>query len=105
LKAGDITLVFYSRLSGSYVHLRRVIRDGNVITLQYRFVAHGSREITTHFALVQLGKLPAGKYEVKTVQLPPDFSIFPDLRPSEIKLIPPERERRVVSLPFTFEVK
>lgn len=61
--SGQISLVFYSGLSGRYVHLDKVSRKGNDITIDYHLVAHSSMEMTTHFALIPM-ELPVGGYRV-----------------------------------------
>ena len=65
----DLTLVFYTKLGGPYVHIRSVEHSGQVITVKYRFVAHNTREDTIHFALIPLGQLREGKYDIKVDQL------------------------------------
>jgi hypothetical protein len=64
----DVSLVFFSHQLGSYVHIQEVHRDGSRIEIQYRFVPHRTREVTAHFAMIPLGKLPVGKYTVEILQ-------------------------------------
>jgi hypothetical protein len=66
----EITIVFFSRPAGSRVQLQKVVRDANAIDVFYRFYADGLTAMTSHVALIPLGRLPAGKYHVKFVQLP-----------------------------------
>lgn len=67
----DLSLVFYSYLSGRYVHIESVERLNQVITVKYQRIAHPTDESTTHFALIPLGKLPEGMYHIDIKQLPP----------------------------------
>lgn len=61
----DVSLVFYSQMCGRYVRIKSVETTGNVVRLKYQFVGHATTEATTHFALIPLGKLTAGKYQVE----------------------------------------
>ena len=66
-----ITIVFFSYQFGTYVHLQQVELRENIIDVEYRFVPHGEIYLTAHFALIPLGKLPIGKYQVRIIQAPP----------------------------------
>ena len=71
LPAGsEITLIFTSIQSQRYVELDEVERQGNDFVVRYRFVPHETAEVTEHFALIPLGKLPTGKHSVQIVQSP-----------------------------------
>lgn len=101
---GDVSLVFYARYAGQYVYVEKVRREGAVITIHYRFVVHRTRELSAHLALISLGELKPGKYEVRMVQLPvrwPPDAQGEVLRPA----FEGERVTRTVSQPFSFEVK
>lgn len=64
--ASDLTLVFYTTLGGPYAHIDSLERfGGRTIAVRYRFVSHNTREDTLHFALIPLGSLRSGSYEVK----------------------------------------
>ncbi len=63
----EISVVFFSYQFGPYAHLRSIERRGNVVEICYRFVPHRTEEVTEHFALIPLGKLASGKYDVKVV--------------------------------------
>lgn len=62
----DITAVFFSS-SGLIIHIYHVERRANVVEIQYRFVPHEEDYMSEHFALIPLGKLPSGLYQVKVV--------------------------------------
>jgi hypothetical protein len=66
----EYTLFFFSHPMSYYCRLRHVERDGSKIIVQYQFEPHYRPEATLHFALIPLGKLEAGKYEVEFEQLP-----------------------------------
>jgi hypothetical protein len=66
----DLSLIFYTRFSGHYVHLETVERITNRFMLTYRIVTHATFNMSFHFALIPLGKLPAGTYEVEIKQSP-----------------------------------
>jgi hypothetical protein len=103
--ADDVTLVFFARSGGVYLHIDEVKRDGTSVSIKYHFVAHLTTDRTTHFALIPMGKLTPGKYHVSLVQLPPTTE------PPSSKLIdkpkPPDAEwvSRIVCSPFKFDVK
>jgi hypothetical protein len=67
----DLSLVFFSRMSGRYVHIDPVEIGDHVFTVKYRFVPHNTRDSTIHFAIIPIGQLTTGQYEIKIEQLPP----------------------------------
>ena len=72
----DISVVFFSRLCPWFVHLDSIEKSGNIIQVAYRFVPHEESNLTEHFALIPIGKLPPGKYEVKIVPIPMDTTLL-----------------------------
>ena len=66
----NVTLAFFSHLAGQYVHLKRIERHDTKIEVGYQVVPHMTTNSTWHFALIPVGKLPIGKYEVQINQLP-----------------------------------
>ncbi|MCI0331660.1 MAG: hypothetical protein L0228_00365 [Planctomycetes bacterium] len=94
----DLTLVFYSYMCARYVRIASVGQSENVITVKYQIVAHGTQEMTTHFALIPIGKLPAGRVQVNVQQVESNDPFD--------QLIPPVRDPlRYVSDSFSFEVR
>lgn len=67
----EMTLVFYAYNSGRSVLLDHVVRKGDTITVKYPLHAHEVLKSTTHFALIPLGKLSPGKFQVN-IQRSPD---------------------------------
>jgi hypothetical protein len=67
----DVSLIFYTRLSGYFVHLESIERVDNRFIVTYRFVEHPSRNLSFHFALIPLGKMSAGTYEIEMKQAAP----------------------------------
>ena len=67
-----LTLVFFSHPTSYYVRLRNVERQGNTVTVHYQFEPHMTPDVTVHFALIPLGSLPAGKYQVDFQRIPED---------------------------------
>ena len=98
--ADNIGVVFYSHSFNQYVHLDNVKRDGKSIEIVYRFVPHETKEMTAHFALIPLGKLPAGKYRVDIVRAPMEEKFAKQ----GFKRVDTPWERRVVCRPFSFTV-
>lgn len=98
--AGKVSIVFFARQAGPNCYLEKIERDENVITLSYRFHAKRSAAVRAHLALIPLGELKPGKYEVRTVQVP---IAHPVGEPSG--LIEGKRLKHSVSVPFSFEVR
>jgi len=67
----ELTLVFYSHMCGRYVRVVSVEQSPESITVKYQLISHMTAEMTTHFALIPLGTLPEGMYQVKIEQLEP----------------------------------
>lgn len=103
VRAGEVSIVFFARQSGADCHLEKVEREGKVITITYRFHARQTANVTGHLALIPLGVVDPGEYDVRLVQLPV-------ARPANdpVKFAPPitgDRLKRTVSQPFSFEVQ
>jgi len=96
----DITLVFYSKTSGTYVHLTNVERCRTDITISYQFTPHATAQVTEHIALVPLGALAPGKYSVDIVRSPTD-SKYAKLGFGELSQ---EEADRIVCHPFSFVI-
>lgn len=81
-----ISLVFFSHQGGVYVHLDKVERSNNTVTINYKLIPHRTREATEHFALIPLTNTPKGRIQVEVIQAPLDKQIatqygVPRLRP------------------------
>jgi hypothetical protein len=63
----DISLVYYSHGFSQHIVLHRVERLGNAINIRYRFDDKGNTGLSQHYALIPLGKLPEGKYQVNMI--------------------------------------
>ena len=99
-RAGDeMTLVFFSHPASYFVRLREVVRNDNEINVKYEFEPHTSPEVTTHFALIPLGKLPAGEYKVRFEQQP----LAKKFRDAGFQPVHPEAPQ-TVSQPLSFTV-
>lgn len=74
-----ITLVFYSKEYGRYLHIKSVVRKGKTFTINYQLVPHTSKQLTQHFALIPTGLLTDGKYvvEMKLHSTPPRNQVRP----------------------------
>ncbi|WP_442483382.1 hypothetical protein [Aeoliella sp. SH292] len=67
----ELSLVFFSYARGRYVELDRVLKSENRIRIDYHYVAHQSTDVTSHFAIIPVGKLEAGTGKVLIERLPP----------------------------------
>jgi len=67
----DLSLVFFTYFVGCYVHIESVERAEQKIIVKYRFVLHPTRNMSFHFGLIPLRRLPPGKYRIEITQLPP----------------------------------
>jgi hypothetical protein len=65
----NASLVFYCYSAPGYIHLHSVRHSDHRVTVRYQVVTHQSAEATVHFALIPLGKLPAGKLTVEAVEV------------------------------------
>lgn len=99
-EGSDVAAVFFSYEFGSYVQIERVVREGNEIRIVYRFVPHESMETTQHFAIIPLGKLHAGAYNVVVEQAPIDRKFSEQ----GFQPIPAKQAKGIVSRSFKFEV-
>lgn len=94
----DLSLVFFSHYTGRYVRIESVEREGNQVTIKYRFVAHNTADATDHFAIIPIGQFEEGVGRVKVEQLPP---IDREGKPVEPVVDP----LRIVSDSFSFGVE
>jgi hypothetical protein len=96
----ELTLVFFSHLFGDYVHVEQVERHASTIQVRYRFIPHMNKMVTEHFALIPLGRLPVGEYQVEFTQLPlPERFVRNDE-----EFVPDEMVNKIVCKPFEFSV-
>lgn len=98
----ELSLLFFVYMGGRWVEIDSVeIAQGEKsvthVTVYYHFITHQLAESKVHFALIPLGKLPAGAVRVKIQQLPPVDSI----KGTEGKI---KDETRLVSDSFTFGI-
>jgi len=98
---GEVTVVFFSYLYGSYVRLNKVEQQPGLINITYSFVPHETAQLTRHFALIPLGKLPSGDVQVDIQQTQTGQKITDD----GIKGSAPSVESQIVSKSFRFKVK
>jgi hypothetical protein len=93
-----LSLVFYAHLTGRYIWISSIEREGNVFMVKYGAVAHSTANATNHFALIPIGKLPEGTYKVK-------FKETPTLKPNGEPAPPLRESRRFISDSFSFVVR
>jgi hypothetical protein len=68
--ADEISIVFTCSSAAMTCQLEDVTRNGNRIEVPFQLTRRGDEWNSAHFALIPLGKLPTGKYEVEFVQKP-----------------------------------
>lgn len=99
----ELTLVFFSYLA-SDVQIKDVEVQGHKIDIHYRFVTYLERNLSMQLALIPVGKLNAGIYEVRMSQSPAVQRVkndqFTELKPP--RLI--KKANELISQPFSFEV-
>lgn len=69
----ELSLIFYAYDPGRSLQLNKIERRDNVITVRYHLIVPEgfiSPEYVSYFALIPLGKLPAGKFNVDIERLP-----------------------------------
>jgi hypothetical protein len=96
-----VSIVFFSKVFDYYVHLEKVEKQGNTITIKYFFVPHRG-DGTAHFALIPLGKMPVGEIKVDAVRSP-----LPKMSDVAGFGAPPSTalDSIVVCRPFSFKVE
>ncbi len=100
LSSGDeVSVIFFSYQFDNYVHITQVERIGNTIKIHYRFVPHFSKELTSHFAIIPLGKLSKGKYQVEILNDPMEKKY------SDFKPISKEWIDKIICKPFSFLIE
>ncbi len=98
-KDTDLTLVFYSFVTGRHPRINCVERSADLIRIHYQFVAQEPpSEGGVLFALIPIGKFASGLVEVEIEQVPPI-----DFRGRSVRPMPDAS--RYVASPFTFEVR
>jgi len=68
--SNELTLVFFSHPTSNPVRLKNVERQGSKFTVNYQFEPPSTPEVNVHFALIPLGQLSAGEYQVEFEQTP-----------------------------------
>ena len=96
----DASVVFFSYDFGSYVQLERIERAQNTIRIVYKFVPHDSQELTQHLAIIPIGKLDVGTYNVIVEKAPIDRKLVEQ----GYQDIPAKQASEFVSGSFKFEV-
>jgi hypothetical protein len=97
----ELSAVFYSHSSGLYVHLTSATLEGHQIKVYFKLVPHKTKELSTHFALIPLGKLEAGEYELTMVRIPLEKRYIE----SGFKPVSEGYVRRLISQSFSFAVE
>lgn len=100
-KDSELTLVFYCYEYGRYVRLDNVSQSGSNVKIRYHFIAHNTGNMSTHFVLIPLGKMPAGTLQIDIEQLPGEG---PDWGPKAAE-ISGELLRSLVCRPTTFTIR
>jgi hypothetical protein len=96
----DISIIFFSRDDNWYVHLQSVEVKNKIITLNCNMVTHETQETTKHFALIPVGKLLSGEYQIEVVVSQVDKTGQPIPNPLEQGIV-----NRIISGPSTFSIK
>jgi len=99
-KGSLVSIVFFSKPAGSYVHLQQVESTENSIEIRYQFVPHRTRDVTQHLALIPFRTQSVNKIRVDIVQSP----MAPEFTKWGIKPLRPDWAEEFISKPFTFEV-
>jgi hypothetical protein len=104
-----ITIVFFTYQCPNYVHLDSVERCENEIAIRYRFMQPVNRIQSVQLALVPLGRLPIGKYDVAIDQEPMgQQQLDGGFEPRQLDTRLPSRnielDRRVVCKSSTFSI-
>ncbi len=97
----NVSVVFFSHSSPYYVHLDKVEQQPGLVVISYRFIPHETADLTRHFALIPLRKLPLGNVRVDMKRLPLEKKFLDAgfTEPSRLE------ESQIVAQSFSFTVK
>jgi len=95
-----ISIVFFTLSSNYYVALTKIERKQNAIHVLYEFIPKDEENLPQEFAMIPMGKLPPGRYQVEFVREPFEKRF----RDAGWEKIPDERNLRRVSSSFEFIV-
>jgi hypothetical protein len=100
----DVTLVFFSQPRSVEVQLIKIQRHDKVVEIQYRIAPFTEKYTELDLALIPLGSLPPGKYEVKITPAPAVVRVgtnfYKTLEPQQLD----KSAEIYVSRPFSFNV-
>jgi hypothetical protein len=96
----ELSLFFYSKVYGSYVRVDHAEVQDKTVEIFYRYVPHNDRDLTWHYAIIPVGRLSPGTYNVKITQLPVDMSLMH----GESDEIDTKAGDKYVCKPFSFSV-
>jgi hypothetical protein len=94
----ELSIVFYSNEFGRAVQLQHIAIDDNAIEIQYAFVPHRETFVSSHFALIPIGQLPSGVFDVQVREALKEHRITPNESRTH------DRTSRVVCKPCKFSV-
>ena len=78
LANSDVSIVVYGIPTGGRLQIAAVDRLDSVITVSYRIVADENPDKSGQYAIIPLGKLPPGEYDVRMVQIADDQAVKAD---------------------------
>jgi hypothetical protein len=97
----EISLIFFASPVGEPLVFDSVTRDGSIIELKYHLVYSQVHDSWPSFAIIPVGKLPSGNYEVRITRLRIEQKMNGAIMPP----LGPEWEGRIACQPFSFTVK
>jgi hypothetical protein len=95
-----VSIVVFSHNTVRYFHISSVETRGVKFIVRYQLIPHKTKKVTSHFAIIPLGKLTPDKYQVEMVQLQPVEFIKNGFPP-----ISDEVAKTIVSNSFDFEIE
>jgi hypothetical protein len=99
-EGNEISAVLFTRVIG-YMHLMQIEKTGSTITISYCLEpTAGNPIVSPKIALIPLGKLPSGEYQVEMA----GFTKKPDDRKSDCEPIPDDRMKKLICQPFEFTI-
>jgi hypothetical protein len=66
----ELSLVWFTTFCGHYAQLVAIQRTEEGITVQYRFISHQKAMMSSYFAIIPIGSMPTGTYQVNFEELP-----------------------------------
>lgn len=97
----ELSIAFFARPAQPKVRLLRGERHGSVIKIYYGLISHGLGNLTWNLAMIPVGKLPPGEYQVELIRASDEEAKY---RQRDLPAIESGKEEQIVCKRFQFAV-